>query len=158
MQEQILVMKERGECLICKKEFYEYLCRNKKYCSRECKSSDPIYIELMKKNRQDRPKSSYKPHSEETKKLLRSKLKGLKPWNTGKKLTEEHKEKISKTHITTESSYYRKKAYSAYGKLCNRCNSDKFICVHHKDENRKNNDITNLEVLCKRCHQLHHKK
>lgn len=29
-------------------------------------------------------------------------------------------------------------------------------CVHHLDHNRKNNDRSNLVMLCKRCHQIHH--
>jgi hypothetical protein len=40
---------------------------------------------------------------------------------------------------------------------CSRCGSADNLCVHHKDENRYNNEVENLECLCKRCHQLHHK-
>jgi DNA-directed RNA polymerase subunit RPC12/RpoP len=50
---------------------------------------------------------------------------------------------------------------------CERCNKDlnQFIgkgrngmwCIHHKDYNRKNPSLDNLELLCKRCHQLEHK-
>lgn len=29
-------------------------------------------------------------------------------------------------------------------------------CVHHIDHNRKNNNRSNLVMLCKRCHQVHH--
>lgn len=29
-------------------------------------------------------------------------------------------------------------------------------CVHHIDHNRKNNSRSNLVMLCKRCHQIHH--
>jgi hypothetical protein len=39
---------------------------------------------------------------------------------------------------------------------CERCQSTKFLCVHHKDENRENNKLSNLETLCKSCHQEHH--
>ena len=39
---------------------------------------------------------------------------------------------------------------------CNRCGSVKDLLVHHKDENRHNNDLGNLETLCIRCHQIHH--
>jgi len=41
---------------------------------------------------------------------------------------------------------------------CNRCaNCDKrVLVVHHKDSNRKNNKIENLEWLCRNCHYLAH--
>lgn len=39
---------------------------------------------------------------------------------------------------------------------CSRCGSEKFICVHHIDRNRDNNNYENLEILCKRCHQEEH--
>jgi 5-methylcytosine-specific restriction endonuclease McrA len=51
---------------------------------------------------------------------------------------------------------YRKKAIRYYGKMCMRCNSTENIHVHHKDRNRKNNELENLEVLCKTCHDLEH--
>lgn len=51
---------------------------------------------------------------------------------------------------------YRQRAYEHYGKKCNRCESTRHLVVHHRDEDRTNNDLTNLEVLCKRCHQRHH--
>ena len=40
---------------------------------------------------------------------------------------------------------------------CERCDSVKHLCVHHKDRDRHNNVDANLETLCKRCHQLEHK-
>lgn len=51
---------------------------------------------------------------------------------------------------------YRKIARENLPWKCYRCASVKFLCVHHKDENRYNNALENLEVLCKRCHQLEH--
>lgn len=30
-------------------------------------------------------------------------------------------------------------------------------CIHHKDHNKRNNKLQNLMLLCKRCHQIHHK-
>ena len=39
---------------------------------------------------------------------------------------------------------------------CEWCGSSKNLCVHHKDENRYNNNINNLITICKRCHQTHH--
>jgi len=39
---------------------------------------------------------------------------------------------------------------------CERCQSTKYILVHHKNEDRSNSNLDNLEVLCKKCHQKHH--
>ena len=52
--------------------------------------------------------------------------------------------------------FYSKKAFKHYGKVCNKCASVKHLLVHHIDHNRSNNDLTNLEILCKKCHQEHH--
>src|SRR6266700_6225642 len=40
---------------------------------------------------------------------------------------------------------------------CARCGSNRFLVVHHMDENFTNDDPSNLETLCKRCHQIEHK-
>lgn len=53
---------------------------------------------------------------------------------------------------------YRVKAFETYGKVCNKCKSASEIQVHHKDRNRSNNTISNLEVLCRKCHDLEHKE
>lgn len=48
-------------------------------------------------------------------------------------------------------------AYRRFRKdQCERCGSRRHLLVHHRDENRKNNDQSNLETLCKSCHQQHH--
>ena len=54
---------------------------------------------------------------------------------------------------------YKLKALRKYGNKCNRCGFDsnvKILQVHHKDYNKKNNDIGNLEVLCPNCHCEEH--
>lgn len=51
---------------------------------------------------------------------------------------------------------YSRRGFEHYGRICNRCGSMKHLLVHHKDENRTNNQLENLEVLCKGCHQKHH--
>jgi hypothetical protein len=51
--------------------------------------------------------------------------------------------------------YYQKVAYDHYGKICQRCGAEA-VLVHHKDEDRTNSSVDNLEPLCKRCHQVHH--
>jgi len=39
---------------------------------------------------------------------------------------------------------------------CNRCGTTNKLCVHHKDEDRTNNSLENLETVCRRCHALEH--
>jgi len=53
-------------------------------------------------------------------------------------------------------SYYCKLAFSTYGKICCLCGGLQNLCVHHKDENRFNNEVENLEVICRRCHAKKH--
>jgi hypothetical protein len=40
--------------------------------------------------------------------------------------------------------------------ICEICGSIKYINVHHKDENEKNNNRDNLQILCRKCHFLMH--
>lgn len=49
--------------------------------------------------------------------------------------------------------YYQKLAYDHYGKICQQCGAEAAL-VHHKDGDRHNSAINNLEPLCKRCHQV----
>lgn len=51
---------------------------------------------------------------------------------------------------------FRKIAFEYYDNKCNRCGKLNDLLVHHIDENRHNNKVENLEILCKKCHQDHH--
>lgn len=44
------------------------------------------------------------------------------------------------------------------GKACERCGYKEFriLQTHHKDRNRSNNDINNLELICPNCHFEEH--
>lgn len=56
-------------------------------------------------------------------------------------------------YLRDNKSKYREKAYNAFGKKCCVCpKSIGRIEVHHIDFDRKNNDISNLCVLCHGCH------
>ena len=60
--------------------------------------------------------------------------------------------------VVSENTY-RRIAFAAKPKVCERCGYDKHeagIIVHHRDRNRDNNDISNLEVLCAICHAIEH--
>ena len=43
---------------------------------------------------------------------------------------------------------------SARGGKCERCGYDKpeILQIHHKDRNRRNSDLNNLEIICPNCH------
>lgn len=60
----------------------------------------------------------------------------------------------------TQPSYdYREFAFAHFDDKCNRCNYNAFtsiLIVHHKDRDRSNNDLSNLEILCPNCHALEH--
>jgi len=44
------------------------------------------------------------------------------------------------------------------GKKCEKCDYEKYqiLEVHHKNRNRKNNEIENLELICPNCHAEEH--
>lgn len=65
---------------------------------------------------------------------------------------------IQPSHYKTGISVYHRNAIDAFGNACQRCGYNKYpICdVHHKDRNRHNNALENLEVLCSRCHDEEH--
>lgn len=56
----------------------------------------------------------------------------------------------------SNAHYYRRIAFEAYGTACQKCGSTRNILVHHKDEDRHNSDLSNLEVLCRSCHNRMH--
>lgn len=44
-------------------------------------------------------------------------------------------------------------------KRCERCAWDKealILQIHHKDRNSRNNERSNLELLCPNCHEMEH--
>jgi hypothetical protein len=49
-----------------------------------------------------------------------------------------------------------KKAMKLLPNICNRCNNIENLVAHHIDHDRTNNNISNFEILCKKCHQRHH--
>jgi len=50
----------------------------------------------------------------------------------------------------------RKVAYANLSHNCNRCISIWKLEIHHKDKNVKNNSLSNLEILCGKCHRIEH--
>ncbi|MDD3988379.1 MAG: HNH endonuclease signature motif containing protein [Candidatus Omnitrophota bacterium] len=60
--------------------------------------------------------------------------------------------------IAGESAYRDLMRRSGIPRKCNRCGVDdkRVLLVHHKDTNRKNNKIENLEYVCRNCHYIIH--
>ncbi len=55
------------------------------------------------------------------------------------------------------SKYYRELAFSAYKHECSKCGYkeyEKILEVHHVDSDRRNNDLSNLCILCPNCHSI----
>ena len=51
---------------------------------------------------------------------------------------------------------YRLKAFERLPPYCAVCDSLKNLQVHHKDENRRNDSIYNLLIVCEKCHRKIH--
>ena len=66
--------------------------------------------------------------------------------------------KMALPHYIADKAY-RKKALRFYGHKCNLCDisEDYLLVVHHKDGNRDNNALDNLEVLCHNHHAFRHR-
>ena len=68
---------------------------------------------------------------------------------------------IQPSHYGNGANSYRKRALKAKGKKCERCGysgSKKMLDVHHRDGNRGNGRLSNLEILCVWCHWLETRK
>lgn len=67
---------------------------------------------------------------------------------------------IQPSHYGDGRQNYRNVAIRELGlNECNRCGykkEPKILQVHHKDRDRTNNDLSNLEILCPNCHVLEH--
>lgn len=66
---------------------------------------------------------------------------------------------IHPSHFNNGSSVYRDIAFREYPHKCNRCDYDEntlALIVHHKDRDRSNNSLSNLEIICANCHLIEH--
>ena len=135
-------------CVGCGKEFEAQDWRKRKYCSKMCKGLHDKSGQYKKGHMLDketeqrriktiRENPSYgmlgKKHSDETKKKMSESSK--KPYNY---IDGGYRGKIS-------------------NKKCSMCGeSKKRILIHHKDKNRRNNDESNLQAVCDKCHSKIH--
>ena len=70
-----------------------------------------------------------------------------------------HKE-LKGCHPVGKNSSSYKNGIGLYKKQrkteCERCGSVEHLVVHHKDRDRSNNELYNLETLCRKCHFREH--
>lgn len=111
-----------------------------------------------------------KEHREKLSKIMKD--KGIRPPSRKDfKVNEETKRKMSNSHkgknIEKENhnwkggisqDYYRRIALENLPNLCEFCSSKNQLRVHHRDKNRKNNQLSNLTIVCKSCHNKIHQK
>lgn len=152
-------------CLQCKEEFQALLKDHKrgraKFCSRKCSGKYKTENFIPKEHNvicSWCKKDFYKNDSK--KKLSKS---GLFFCSRKCKDTAQGLFGLKELHLPhygqNGHAYYRRKAFSVKPKKCERCPYDEHeaaIIVHHKDRNRMNDDISNLEVLCCNCHAIEH--
>ena len=146
-------------CLFCKKEFEASLKEvNRgygKFCSIVC-SND---------NKRLKPKKPDNVNCSNCGKSCRKTQSDIQAAKTGmlfcsRECKDESQLKglLPVGHYWT-SRQYRKLAFREKPQKCEICGYNKYpeiLEVHHKDQNRYNNQITNLEILCPTCHSEQH--
>jgi hypothetical protein len=141
-------------CDYCKTEFEKavYLLKNTNYCRRECqhnsrKTQESFSCAFCFKSFTRRPSSRSNSRS------------GLffcsRECKDSAQSLEENFPEIRPAHYANGKRSYRQKALNKKENQCNRCGYNqniKILQVHHIDENRDNNKLDNLEILCPNCH------
>lgn len=134
-------------CLICNNSFTHISsrCNKAKYCSKSC-----YYISQRNKGK-----------TEFTCQYCCKKFIGHACHN---------RKYCSRSCVNKAAKETFKPVYSTVRKMlikrnlinqCARCGfhqEPKILGVHHKDRNRHNNELSNLEILCPNCHSLEHTK
>lgn len=149
-------------CGVCQETFSAKLSEihrgNGKYCSRKCSSKSRPHKELnaicsfcggkflKSPSKIKRSKSGLLFCSREHKDAAQRIVNGFI--------------QLHPSHYGTGTSDYRNIALDHYGLWCQKCENsfpEEILEVHHKDKNRKNNELSNLEVLCCNCHASKHR-
>ena len=145
--------KRRGawlKCKTCNKEFYVMPERLKrkfqpKYCSSKC----------YNKHGENNPFWGKKHSIETINKFMKNPNRHI--FKTGKNNPNFVRFGKQSGFIGNNKDWWRyhKERKSS---VCERCKFPdiRILQVHHKDRNRKNNNINNIEILCPNCHMLEH--
>jgi len=144
-------------CTFCGKSFYAPKHAGRRYCSPECfRASNPSKIHELKCDNCGLIFYRSQSNLKKSKSGLRfcSRICKDDAQRMGK-----HNEILRPSHYGDGRYSYRAIALRTYDKICNRCGYDlhpEILQVHHKDRDRTNNTIDNLELLCPNCHDLDH--
>ena len=125
--EQACVETRRGVCIKCGNVITNKR-KGLKYCSSRCRSAYGAYKWCLKNNKFEKPGVGSGGNQEANKNA-------------------QFKDGIG---------IYHKLAFLNKPNLCERCGSTINLLVHHRNHIRSNNELYNLEILCKSCHQKHH--
>ncbi|MBU0613075.1 HNH endonuclease [Patescibacteria group bacterium] len=150
----------QSKCKICSKEFYVKPSHQKlgygKYCSRDCaaqgrRKGKYILCEICGSEVWKMPKHI---RNSKSKKYFCSKSCQTK-WR--------NKEFSGTKHPNWkggEYTYHRVMIKHKIKPICSNCGikDKRILVIHHKDHNRKNNEIDNLIWLCRNCHYLIHNR
>lgn len=147
-------------CLVCGKEILmrdeKDAYKRKHLCSKECRDSynKIVYVNCATCGKQIRKTQSELNGSRHGIYFCSRKCKDDGQRIGGVK-------EIQPPHYGNISSDYRAIAYRSYEKVCKICGYKEYpeiLQVHHIDENRNNNKVENLMVVCPNCHsKIHHK-
>lgn len=122
-------------CPQCKREIYKTVSVSCAYCGKSFDIKYSYYQESF-----DKLHFCCREHKDLAQRICSGdKFNGMRPSHYG--------------DIPTD---YRKEALNHYANKCYVCGWDedpRVLEVHHKDENRKNNSIDNLVILCPTCHK-----
>lgn len=137
----------KQKCLVCQSQF-SYIssrCNTAKYCSRSC------YYKSLKGKGKTACICFHCGIS------FQSSLSKERKFCSKKCVGKETRESWHPKYTTVR----KKMILEGYINKCERCGYDKFVDVlgvHHKDRNRNNNRLENLEILCANCHSEEHSK
>lgn len=116
-------------CSRCKKpKENRFFSRDQRYC-KKCRS------EYSKENR---PRIN----------------KSQKAWYHKTLVYQRNKKTLIARQGFIRSNQYRSLMHWA---ICYECATRHDLVAHHKDENPLNNVLSNIQVLCRSCHSIHHK-
>lgn len=163
-------------CKVCPAQFKRKYIRAKQrqiYCSKKCRYIDSPKFECVCKTcgvsfsviflNKNKEYCSISCAQRSPCQLCGKIITGRKTFQGGeKKFCSRKCSNFVNRTINSKKSYVSKgfsETIKKFGKIiCERCNIDNIncLCVHHKDGDRGNNAIDNLETLCANCHHIEH--